>query len=138
MNFGPHLLGELAGITPEWQDETGDWVDFDGCSALLIDTARTIGMRAMGRPHVDWYQGSHPEWKGPSGTLHIETSHITMHLFAFGHAFVDIFSCRPFDEERAKEFLEDALRPRSVHWIRVDRGLLFPPELSESAVMTGE
>ena len=87
-------------------------------------------MNPIGSPHLDLYTGPHREWDGFSATIHIQTSHITAHLFAFGYVFMDIFSCRPFDREKTKAFILARLRPTgSVIWRELARGANFPAEL---------
>lgn len=89
-----------------------------------------IGMTPIGSPHLDLYTGPHKEWDGFSATIHIQTSHITAHFFAFGYVFMDIFSCRPFDRDKTKAFIVQALRPSgSAIWREIARGSNFPAGL---------
>jgi S-adenosylmethionine/arginine decarboxylase-like enzyme len=122
--YGSHLLGDLAGCDPAKMKD-GEFV-----YRFLQKLVKEVGMNPIGSPHLDLYTGPHKEWDGFSATVHIQTSHITAHLFAFGYVFMDIFSCRPFDFERTKAFVAQMLRPSgSVNWRQVTRGSNFPAEL---------
>lgn len=96
-------------------------MDMTGCNPKLItdgafiykfmsELPGKIGMNKIGNPHLDLYTGPHPEWDGFSATVHIQTSHITFHFFAFGYVFGDVFSCRDFDFESAFEMIKTELQ----------------------------
>jgi len=124
--FGPHLIGDLHGVPGELANDR--WF----ISGFLNDLTHYIGLKPMGFPHLDKYKGPHAAWNGFSATQHIETSHITMHMFEFGYAFIDIFSCMPFAKD-PRDFIERELRPTGTRWQNIERGYLFPPELMEGA-----
>jgi S-adenosylmethionine decarboxylase len=59
-----------------------------------------VGMRAHGPLHLERFGDG--ELEGWSAMQFIETSSITLHADeVWGRCFVDIFSCRPFDVDRA-------------------------------------
>ena len=63
----------------------------------LIDA---IGMRAHGPLMIERFGDD--ELEGWSALQFIETSSITVHADeVFGRCFVDVFSCKPFDPDRA-------------------------------------
>ena len=124
--FGPHLLGDMNGCRRDVMCD-GMWV-----WSFMHDLVNQLDMRRIGDPHLDLYSGPHKEWAGYSATIHIQTSHITAHFFAFGYVFLDIFSCKPFDQEKAKGYVRELLRPTSERWQNVERGFMFPPELLET------
>lgn len=119
-SYGAHLMGDLD------QCRLDVMTDGSFLYRFLKDLVREIGMEAMGSPHLDLYTGPHSEWDGFSGTIHIQTSHITCHVFAFGYVFIDIFSCRPIDQEKAKRFIRQRFEPANEQWKVVFRGYNFP------------
>ena len=86
-------------------------IDLHGCEiASLADPATirafvpaviaAIGMRAHGPLRLERFGSA--ELEGWSAMQFIETSSITVHADEVsGRCFVDVFSCRPFDAERA-------------------------------------
>jgi S-adenosylmethionine/arginine decarboxylase-like enzyme len=86
-------------------------IDLHGCEiAPLADPATirafvpaviaAIGMRAHGPLRLERFGTA--ELEGWSAMQFIETSSITVHADEVGgRCFVDVFSCRPFDAERA-------------------------------------
>lgn len=127
VSYGPHLVGDLRGTNPELA------VDGAFIYEFLNSLCSVIGLEPMGSPHLDWYTGEHDEWAGFSATLHIQTSHITLHAFEFGYLFIDIFSCKPFDQNTAIQFVQNMWQPDSARWQPVERGYDFPPELLDPA-----
>lgn len=121
--YGPHLLGDLDGCLPSLMRD-GEFI-----YRFMQGLVDEIGLVPIGSPHLDLYTGPHKEWDGFSATVHIQTSHVTAHFFAFGYVFLDIFSCKPFDQDRAKRWIEDRLRPERSEWLSMERGRNFPSHL---------
>lgn len=118
--YGPHLLGDLEGTVPRLATD-GEFV-----YRFLNELVKVTKMNAIGSPHLDLYTGEHRAWAGFSGTIHIQTSHITMHIFELGYTFLDIFSCKPFDVEFTKKYIEKTLAPEQATWALLYRGANFP------------
>jgi S-adenosylmethionine/arginine decarboxylase-like enzyme len=86
-------------------------IDLHGCDRARLEDPDTIrrfvpaliaeiGMRAHGPLRLDRFGDG--ELEGWSAMQFIETSSITVHADeAFERCFVDVFSCRPFDPDRA-------------------------------------
>ena len=124
INYGPHLLADLAGC-PKAKMRDGEFV-----YRFLKNLVVHVGMNPIGSPHLDLYTGPHREWEGWSATVHIQTSHITAHLFAFGYAFLDVFSCKPFCLETTKDYILRELEPEgTVRFQLIGRGENFPRQL---------
>jgi S-adenosylmethionine/arginine decarboxylase-like enzyme len=121
--YGAHLMGDLNGCV------SGRMRDGEYLYRFLKNLVEEIEMEAMGSPHLDLYTGPHIEWDGFSGTIHIQSSHITCHVFAFGYVFIDIFSCKPINIRKAKDFIVKAWEPAHVMWQSVNRGFNFPVHL---------
>jgi S-adenosylmethionine decarboxylase len=74
--------------------------DPDTIRAFLPAVVDAIGMRAHGPLHLERFGDG--DLEGWSALQFIETSSITIHADEVsGRCFVDVFSCRPFDAERA-------------------------------------
>ena len=74
--------------------------DPDSIRAFVPSVIEAIGMRAHGPLLLERFGDG--ELEGWSAMQFIETSSITLHADEFGgRCFVDVFSCRPFDAERA-------------------------------------
>ena len=127
--FGPHLLGDLPDCDLERMRD-GEFI-----YRFLLDLVKEIGMNPIGSPHLDLYTGPHREWEGFSATIHIQSRHITAHFFAFGYLFIDIFSCKPFDIDKTKQFIAHRFRPnKDATWMLISRGSNFPPQLLETPI----
>ncbi len=126
--YGPHLLGDLPDCNPRLMCD-GEFI-----YRFLLDLVRVAGMSPMGSPHLDLYTGPFKEWEGFSATVHIQTSHVTAHFFAFGYVFIDVFSCRQFDRAKVKDFIARSLETTGkVRWRELRRGVRFPNELTEAS-----
>jgi len=69
---------------------------------LLESLPAKIGLEKGQPPHVFKYTGDSPDNSGVSGVVLTADSHISVHTFpGERHAFVDIFSRRDFDADRA-------------------------------------
>jgi len=88
-----------------------------------------VGRRV--RPPNNGVAGSRGE--GLSGFVPIAGSRISLHTLP-ERRFVnaDVFWCEDFDVEDALHVLQEALLPRRVEGILLDRGLEFPKHLARS------
>jgi len=75
---------------------------------LLDKYPEQIGMTRIQGPVVFRYNGLKPEDWGISGLVFIAESHISIHTFVERQYMnIDVFSCKPFDSDRAiKDFVE--------------------------------
>jgi S-adenosylmethionine decarboxylase len=74
--------------------------DADSIRRFVPTVIEAIGMRAHGPLALERFGDD--ELEGWSAMQFIETSSITLHADEFGgRCFIDVFSCRPFDAERA-------------------------------------
>lgn len=96
-SFGYHLRLNLGGCDPVMIDDVtaiGHWL-----SALV----KEIGMEAHGAPQVERFGAG--DLYGVTGVQLITTSCITIHCDPpTAGAFIDVFSCRPFDPDIAMRF----------------------------------
>ena len=116
---------------------------FGGNPAQLADEALVrelldrypdeIGMTRISVPHVFAYHGDKPEDWGVSGFVLIAESHIAVHTFPeHGQVWVDIFSCKGFDEIPAIDKIVDAFSLQSTRVHKLERGLEYPHDVTAS------
>jgi S-adenosylmethionine decarboxylase len=84
----------------------------------------TLGMTAITEPKVLRYEAPKTEDSGVSGFVIIAESHISIHTFPNRlYVNMDIFSCRPFDQDLALDKAKELFRFREVKTWILDRGL---------------
>ena len=82
----------------------------------------TIGMKAYGPPILKHFAEHVPEAAGYSLVQLIETSAITGHFCdRSGDAYIDIFSCKDFQEELAIEVVRETFRPEHINVVTLAR-----------------
>lgn len=119
--FGPHLTLDLNDCNPE------KLRDYDLVFDVLNNLPDKIGMTKITQPYVFKYAGLVPEDKGITGFVVIAESHISVHTFELkGYAFIDLFSCKPFDYTYAQEYLTEVFESQTATIHVVKRGLDFP------------
>jgi len=92
-----------------------------------------IGMTKISVPNVFEYAGVKPEDWGVSGFVLIAESHIAVHTFPeHGQVWVDIFSCKGFDDIPAIDKIVDAFSLRSTRVHKLERGLEYPHNVDAS------
>ena len=100
--------------------------------SLVYDVLNTlpskIGMTKMTLPYVaKWLDKFSDGTPGISGTVMIAESHISIHTFPDqDYVFMDIFSCREFETQKAIKFLLGAFGARKHTINTFKRGLDFP------------
>lgn len=119
--FGPHITLDLKGCPKETLSNYNLHFDY------LKNLPELIHMTPITQPYVFPYSGLVPEDKGITGIVIIAESHISVHSFEEkGYCFIDIFSCKDMDVERAIEITLDVFKPESYEVNIVKRGKDFP------------
>ena len=87
-----------------------------------------IGMTKMTLPYVvKWMDKFANGTEGVSGFVMIAESHISIHTFTDqDYVFMDIFSCRGFDADRAVGYLTSAFESTKIEKHVLKRGVDFP------------
>ena len=122
--FGPHLIIDGHEADCALLGQMGHVYDF------LKNLPDEIDMTKIMPPYVFKFhpQPPHPpEDAGISGFVIIAESHISIHTYPErGFLFIDIFSCKPFDFEKAtaKAVSHFKIKRPEVH--KLDRGMDFP------------
>lgn len=118
--YGPHLTVDAYGCP---RDSLGDL----GVAFEFLDRLpEIIEMEKITKPHVFRHKSPpDPDW-GITGVVIIATSHISLHSYPErGIVFMDAFSCREFDEQKAIEFFNEIFKPQRSDVNVTRRGLLF-------------
>ena len=119
--FGPHVTIDLKGCPKELLS------DYNLHFNYLKMLPEIIKMTPITQPYVFPYSGLVPEDKGITGILIIAESHLSIHSFEEkGYSFVDIFSCKNFDVEKAIETTISIFKPKDYEVNIVERGKDFP------------
>ncbi|MFO8239929.1 MAG: hypothetical protein AVO38_06380 [delta proteobacterium ML8_D] len=119
--YGPHLMLDLSDCNSTILN------DLDACFRLLNELPERIGMTKITQPYVFRYCGVVPEDEGITGVTIIAESHISLHTYPKKKfVFVDIFSCKPFDVERAKDHVIQFFQSKSPSVHIKERGAAFP------------
>ena len=119
--FGPHITLDLKGCPKEVLSDYNLHIDY------LKSLPGLIHMTPITQPYVFPYSGLVPEDKGITGIVIIAESHISVHSFEDkGYCFIDIFSCKDFDVERAIQITKDLFKPTDCEIHVVARGKDFP------------
>lgn len=121
--YGPHLMLDLNDCDPRILD------DLDLCFKFLDAVPEKLSMTKITSPYVFRYAGLVPEEQGITGVVVIAESHVSLHTYPIKHyAFVDIFSCKPFEVEMAKQFCAEYFSSKTNTDHLVVRGKDFPYE----------
>jgi S-adenosylmethionine decarboxylase len=96
-------------------------------------------MTKISKPHVFQYSGIKPEDWGVSGFVLIAESHIAIHTFPeHGQVWVDIFSCKGFDEIPAIDKIVEAFELGDTRINKLQRGLEYPHSVARSVPLNRE
>jgi len=121
-DFGPHLFMRLepyAGPTT-----------MDGLFDLFDGLPGGVGMTPIMRPYLlktPWPTGGHVL----SALTMIAESHISLHVFPWGEAYFDLFSCKFFDSDAVVSALETQLGGNVVQRLMVARGSRFKEQRTQ-------
>ena len=119
--YGPHLMLDLNDCNPAVLD------DLEACFSLLNDLPEKIGMTKITQPYVFRYSAPVPEDEGITGLAIIAESHISLHTYPRKRfAFVDLFSCKPFDVQGARDHIVRFFQSKSPAFHVQERGVAFP------------
>jgi S-adenosylmethionine decarboxylase len=119
--FGPHITIDLKGCPKETLS------NYELHFNYLKSLPELINMTPITQPYVFPYSGLVPEDKGITGIVIIAESHISIHSFEEkGYSFIDIFSCKDMDVEKAIRITLDMFKPEDYEINIVKRGKDFP------------
>ena len=109
-------------------------LDFNGCPKKLLankenilnwskDLVDAIDMVAFGEPVIEHFATHSNEAAGYTLLQMIETSNIAAHFAEnIGQAYIDVFSCKPFDVDVAIHICKKYFNPSQVNKYNMHRG----------------
>ncbi|MEB3245719.1 MAG: S-adenosylmethionine decarboxylase [Vampirovibrionales bacterium] len=107
--WGQHLILDLAGCP---KDKLTDGEHIKRWTKELVSA---IDMVAYGEPQLEHFATHDPKTGGYTLVQLIETSNICAHFAENrGEVYIDIFSCKSFDEAVAREVCERYFEPKDV------------------------
>lgn len=119
--YGVHLTMRIADV-----ENRVALNDEQAVEVFLRRLVGHLGMRVLAGPLTGREEGP-PDHEGCSGVVILYESHAAIHTYpCVGEAFIDVFSCRPFDTALAEEVItshfgtytivERAVADRGIHW----------------------
>jgi S-adenosylmethionine decarboxylase len=128
VGYGPHLMMDLNRCNQKILD------DLEACFGLLSELPGLIGMTAITQPYVFRYNATVPEDAGITGVVIIAESHISLHTYPQKRfVFVDLFSCKPFDVEKAQRHVIRFFESKSPVVHVQERGSEFPATMLKAS-----
>ncbi|MBI4149767.1 adenosylmethionine decarboxylase [Candidatus Woesearchaeota archaeon] len=125
--FGPHLTFDARGC------DKAKLTDQNFVYRLLNEMPELIGMTKISLPYVVEWLDKWATTPGYTGFVILAESHISLHTFPDSeYIFIDIFSCREFNVDKAMDYLITAFNAKHVTTNVVQRGLDFPRGEKES------
>jgi len=109
MAWGQHFIVDMAAC------DKAAITNANAIRNFSRDLVVAIGMKAHGEPLVEHFATHTPEAAGFILVQLIETSNICAHFADLtGDVYLDVFSCKAFEEEAVVEVCRRHLKPRSL------------------------
>ena len=120
VGFGPHLMLDCYECNKE------KLTNFHLLYEFLNNLPSEINMTKMTLPYCAKWKDKFASVEGVSAFVMIAESHISLHTFPEqGYAFMDIFSCREFDVEKARKLVLEFFEAKKSDNYVVNRGKTF-------------
>ncbi len=122
VGFGPHLTLDLYGCSKK------RLFDAELVANILDELPEVVGMHKICSPQVTVCPERENSFDkgGISAFVLIAESHMTIHTFpADGFASIDVFSCKPFDMDKATSYLLDRFEAKKAERNVIHRGKEF-------------
>ena len=119
--YGLHLMMRVSNVRNRAALSDGETVN-----RFLVELVHELDMNVLAGPMVTEEAGE-PQRAGYSGVIILYESHAAIHTYSnLGEAFLDVFSCKPYDVTRVEgvmkryfgefEVVEQTTLGRGVHW----------------------
>jgi S-adenosylmethionine decarboxylase len=119
--YGLHLMMRVSNVRNRAALNDGETIN-----RFLVELVHELDMNVLAGPMVTEEAGV-PEKSGISGVIILYESHAAIHTYSnLGQAFLDVFSCKPYDVSRVEsvmnryfgefEVVEQTTLGRGVHW----------------------
>ena len=119
--FGQHLIIDASGCNRKKLADQGLVYD------ILNQLPAKIGMTKMTLPYAVKWLDPGATISGISGFVMIAESHISIHTFPEkDYVFIDVFSCKCFDVDKAVELIVKAFESKKYTKEVIVRGEDFP------------
>ena len=130
LGYGPHVMLDLNQCNFEKLNSV------ECCFRLLNELPDKIGMTKITQPYVFPYQTCQPEDQGITGIVMIAESHISIHTYPKREfAFIDIFSCKPFNTDDAIQFCVQLFESKDPESNIIIRGQKFNDAMSKNSIL---
>ena len=117
VNFGWELIVDLYECDPTAISSE------EAIRCYARELCDVIDMKAYGEPMTPYFGENQEHTKGYSLLQFIETSSITGHFSeGTGAAYINIFSCKPYDYELAEQFTQKFFGAKRIHSRYIIRG----------------
>ena len=114
--WGYHLIIDAAECDKMKISDAGNIYNF------VKDLVDKIDMKAFGEPIIECFATHDPSKGGYSLVQLIETSNICCHFVDLsGDAYLDVFSCKSFENSVVVECFEEYFSPRSMKINMIER-----------------
>ncbi len=108
-NYGWELVLDLHGCDPKTMASKKQLHDY------IVKICKLIEMKRYGQPLIERFGFGEDFTTGYSLVQLIETSSITGHFSdLWGSCYINIFSCKPFDAQKAREFTRGFFKAKKV------------------------
>ena len=115
--WGQHLIIDLAGCP------RANLINADHLRNWVTDLVETIKMKAYGDPQIEHFATHSYDAAGFTLLQLIETSNICAHFAEnLGQVYIDVFSCKTFDNEAAIACCRKYFEPGTVEHQVIERG----------------
>jgi S-adenosylmethionine/arginine decarboxylase-like enzyme len=122
--WGQHLVLDFAGCPKELL------TDGTHIKAWVAQLIKAIDMVAYGEPQLEHFATHDPKTGGYTLVQLIETSNICAHFAENrGEVYIDIFSCKSFDNAMAQQVCEQFFKPVSIKATVLIRGEARIPQM---------
>lgn len=119
--WGQHLIADLAGCPRD------RLVDANNIRAWVKELVDAIDMKAYGEPQLEHFATHSFDAAGYTLLQLIETSNICAHFAEnLGQVYIDVFSCKRFDNDVALAVCRKYFAPQSVEVNVIERGRCVP------------
>ena len=125
--WGQHLILDLAGCPRD------RLISKDNLQRWVSELIEAIDMKAYGEPIIEHFATHSHDAAGFTLLQMIETSNICAHFAEnLGQVYIDVFSCKAFDNEVAKNVCAKYFEPSHIEDHEITRGAF--PHLFDKAV----
>lgn len=108
-HWGYHALFDCSSCNKNYVKSEDNIYNF------IVELVQSIDMVAYGEPIIEHFATHCEDKAGYSFVQMIETSSITGHLVdKTGDAYIDIFSCKPFDLKIAEDVIKCYFDPQKI------------------------